>query len=86
MDPFHLMNLVFYSVRNELIKLLGFQGGGWSIELFPNFNILFSTDIFFPNSTTSKQLVEQKKKQSFEEMDKDNDKIIVANEFDRDLE
>ena len=80
MDPFHLMNLVFYSVRNELIKLLG------SIELFPNFNILFSTDIFFPNSTTSKQLVEQKKKQSFEEMDKDNDKIIIANEFDRDLE
>ena len=39
-------------------------------------------DIWFPNSTSSKGY---NKEHYFEAMDKDNDKIIMPNEFDSDM-
>ena len=42
----------------------------------------FFIDTWFPNFTST---IGHKKEHIFEEMDKDNDKMIMSNEFDRDL-
>ena len=47
-----------------------------------NYFLIFFIDIWFPNSTST---IGQKKEQVFQELDRDNDKIISSNEFDRDL-
>ena len=43
---------------------------------------IFFIDIWFPNFTST---IGHKKEHIFEELDKDNDKMITANEFDEDL-
>ena len=42
-------------------------------------------DVWFPNSTSSKLRKGYNIEHLFEEMDKDNDKIIMPNEVDSDL-
>ena len=83
METFHLKNLELHLVRDGLVL--------FEIEYPPRYYDEFFlsifidrrfVDVWFPNSTSSKL---RNIEHLFEEMDKDNDKIIMPNEVDSDL-
>ena len=81
MDLLHLMNLVQCLVRDGLVFQIKYPLSTRQTKFYYKIIFIF-IDLWSPYIASS---IGHKKEYFFEEMDKDNDKMIMPNEFDRDL-